>query len=222
MSRSRARKSKPYHHGDLAPALLAAAEQLIEDRGVEGFTLREAARRAGVSHAAPAHHFGDANGLLTELAAVGFDRLTAAQREAITGVTDPTQRVVEMGLSYVGFALDHPAQFRLMFSSGRIERTSDRLRTAGRAAFQIFLETFAAARGVVVEPLTPHEAGRDPVVLRQWAQVHGLATLAIEGQLGPTIGPGRKRLIESARAVLEAALKALPTRKESESRRAAL
>jgi AcrR family transcriptional regulator len=199
---ARPKRGKAYHHGDLATALVEAAEAVLTERGVEGFTLRECARRAGVSHAAPAHHFGDIEGLLTEVAAVGFDRLTEAQREAAKSA-DPRLRLVEAGAAYVRFALAHPAQFRLMFFPGMLDRKGERFAIAGRAAFSIFLETYSAATGRQTKPLTPREAGSDPDVLRQWAVVHGLATLAIEGQLGPANGAAAERIVRIARKVLE-------------------
>src|SRR5258708_40083290 len=97
---------KAYHHGDLRRQLVAAAEEIILERGVDGFTLREAARRVGVSPAAPAHHFKDARGLLSEVALLGFeefgDALSAADRR---GGDDPQKRLYEQGLAYVAFAL---------------------------------------------------------------------------------------------------------------------
>ncbi|MCU0912422.1 MAG: TetR/AcrR family transcriptional regulator, partial [Rhodobacteraceae bacterium] len=96
---------RPYHHGDLRAALLAAAEAELEARGIEAFSLRSVAKRAGVSHAAPAHHFGDAGGLLTALAAQGFRRFVANQaaHEDRAGA-DPAARLVESGLGYIAFA----------------------------------------------------------------------------------------------------------------------
>ena len=200
---SAAARRRPYHHGDLAAALVAAAEELLAERGLEGFTLREAARRAGVSHAAPAHHFGDARGLLTAVAAEGFARLAEVEREAAAKARGP-ERLLAIGLSYIKFALAHPALFRLMFHSDAIDRTSDLIREPGRASFDVMQDALAAARGRVSAGLIPPEAARDPLVLRQWAIVHGLATLAVEGRLGP---PGaQKRFLAAARAALEASV----------------
>ncbi|NBO21074.1 MAG: TetR/AcrR family transcriptional regulator, partial [Rhodobacteraceae bacterium] len=82
---------KPYHHGDLATALIAAAHQELSEQGAAGFSLRRVARRAGVSHAAPAHHFGDAAGLLAALAAQGFRRLIG-QQSLRQGAASPDAR----------------------------------------------------------------------------------------------------------------------------------
>src|ERR1700759_3599612 len=104
-------KKRAYHHGDLADQLVAAAEAIILERGVDGFTLREAARRAGVSPAAPAHHFKDARGLLSEVALRGFKAFGDALEEADRrGGGDPQARLHEQGLAYVKFALQNPAR----------------------------------------------------------------------------------------------------------------
>jgi len=197
-----AKRRQPYHHGDLAAALVAAGAELLAERGLQGFTLREAARRAGVSHAAPAHHFGDARGLLTAVAASGFARLAEAEREAAAAESNPAARLMAIGLSYIKFALANPALFRLMFHSDQIDRGSDRIRGPGRASFDVMQDALAAARGRESGGLIPPEAARDPLVLRQWAIVHGLATLAVEGRLGPA-GAVQKRFLVAARAALE-------------------
>src|SRR5580692_3132718 len=106
---------RPYHLGDLREKLIAATEALILERGVDGFSLREVARRAGVSPAAPSHHFGDARGLLAEVAYLGFRDFADALAAADAKGRDPAARLYEQGLAYVGFALRYPARFTLMF-----------------------------------------------------------------------------------------------------------
>ncbi len=197
---------KAYHHGDLAVALVDAAETVLTERGVEGFTLRECARRAGVSHAAPAHHFKDAKGLLTEVAALGYERLTEAERKAREEEADPKDRLLGTGIGYVRFALSHPAQFQLMFQRSLIDRTNARFIAASRAAFQVFIETYIEAFG------TNFPAGMDrdtdPSVMREWALVHGFATLAVQGQLGPTDTTADiAKLMAFTRTVFESARK---------------
>lgn len=187
-ARRKAPRAKTYHHGDLAAALVEAAEAVLTERGVEGFTLRECARRAGVSHAAPAHHFKDARGLLTAVAAVGFERLTEVQRIARSAEYDLAKLLVATGTAYVNFALNHPAQFQVMFQSGLLDRRNDRCIQAGRAAFAIYAETYAAVRGEPAKGAIGADKVSDPGVLQQWALVHGLATLAVQGQLGPNRG----------------------------------
>ena len=200
MSRA-ARRAQPYHHGDLAHALVAAAEDLLAERGVEGFTLRECARRAGVSHAAPAHHFGDVNGLLTAVAAAGFARLTRAMREAAEREQDQDAALVGIGVAYVRFAFDHPALFRLMFHSDRLDRGDENLRAAGSAASDVLKERLAAVRRIK-SALHPPEARFDPTRMRAWAVVHGIATLAIEGRLGPRGNDHDRFLLTTVRAAL--------------------
>lgn len=216
--RSPRTRSEPYHHGDLSRALVSAAEELLEERGVEGFTLRECARRAGVSHAAPAHHFGDVSGLLAEVAASGFERLTAAILKAKPRESDPAELMVLGNLIYVQFAIDHPALFRLMFQSGRIDRSNERLRRAGAAAFATLKAALSGLRGDGDTDVMAPESWRDPELLEQWALIHGLATLAVEGQLH---GAGsKKQLIAALREVLELNVVALEDRRRSRAKTA--
>jgi AcrR family transcriptional regulator len=214
--RSPRTRSEPYHHGDLSRALVKAAEELLTERGVEGFTLRECARRAGVSHAAPAHHFGDVGGLLTEVAASGFEHLTAAILKAKSRENDPAKWLVLGNLTYVRFAVDHPALFRLMFHSALVDRSSERFRSAGGTAFATLKAALAGLRGPLASDIPAREAWRDPELLEQWALIHGLATLTMEGQLHPT---GKKRqLMTALRKVLELSATALDKRRRDAAR----
>jgi AcrR family transcriptional regulator len=164
---------KPYHHGDLRRVLLAAAESELADRGVEGFSLRQVARRAGVSHAAPAHHFGDAQGLLTALAAEGYRQLLAAQalREGVAEA-DPASQLVAAGLGYVDFAMQRPALFRLIWGSLRPDFDDPDLGQAARAAYQHLVDQVAAAGGRSVADESA-----------AWAITHGLADLLSAGRM---------------------------------------
>ncbi|MFM2355038.1 MAG: hypothetical protein RLZZ528_774 [Pseudomonadota bacterium] len=162
-----------YHHGDLRAALLRAAEEELTLAGVEGFSLRAVAKRAGVSHAAPAHHFGDVTGLLTALCAEGFRRFLAAQaaREAVAAA-DPRSQIIAAGLGYIDFAISAPALFRLMFSSAKPDRASHELAEVAGAAYRHLLEQVAAAGGTVAKDGTPTLD-----VAAAWAAAHGLADL---------------------------------------------
>lgn len=125
-----------YHHGDLRAALLDAGEAELAEKGYAGFTLRGTAKRAGVSHAAPAHHFRDANALLTALAARGFARLSAAMQTAQAVVApDPEAQLVASGIGYFQFGLENPALLQLMFGPARPERKDPALRRSGEACF---------------------------------------------------------------------------------------
>lgn len=163
---------RKYHHGDLRAALLAAAEAELAERGVEAFSLRQVAKRAGVSHAAPAHHFGDAAGLLTALAAEGFRRFLAAQaqREA-AAAPDPQAQLVAAGLGYIDFALARPALFRLLFGSDRPDFANPDLSAASDAAYAHLDAQVTAAGGAL------------PDIAAVWALAHGLADLLAAGRL---------------------------------------
>lgn len=169
-----------YHHGALRQALLDAAESLLLQSGLESFSLRECARRAGVSHGAPAHHFGDVKGLLTALATVGFERLgQCMQQGADAAGSDATRRLLAVGQAYIGFALDHPAHFRLMFRCDRHDPQDPALQRAGTAAAQALAWALSAAlqeRGVA------EHAMQDRCLLA-WSAVHGLATLTLDADL---------------------------------------
>lgn len=171
-----------YHHGDLRRSLLEAAEAELAENGVEGFTLRGCAKRAGVSHAAPAHHFGDVNGLLTALAGVGFRRfLTAQQARQDRAGADPKDRHAAAGLAYVEFALAYPELFRLMFSSRRADFSDAELGEAAGAAFDNLAGNVARINGT--DPRADEAGMRD--VMASWAMVHGLATLLLDRHLKP-------------------------------------
>ncbi len=174
--------ARPYHHGDLRAALLAAAEAELAETGVERFSLRAVAKRAGVSHAAPAHHFGDANGLLTALAAEGFTRFLATQRahEAAAAPRQP-DRLIASGIGYIAFATAHPALFRLMFASDRPDFAAPQLQEIGQAAYQHLLDNVAELRGLT-DPQDDPAALTDATAV--WAMVHGLADLAQAGRTG--------------------------------------
>ncbi|SCF36923.1 DNA-binding transcriptional regulator, AcrR family [Micromonospora viridifaciens] len=165
-------RSRAYHHGDLRRALLDAAVEAMTESGPAALSLRDLARRAGVSHAAPAHHFGDKAGLLTALAAQGFDRLT----EALRGAGDD---LVEVGVAYVGFAVRHRAHFEVMFRPD-LYHADDAEVTAARARAGEVLRTGVA-----------RHTGRGPEVdsLAAWSIVHGFATLWLAGALPPRVGP---------------------------------
>lgn len=162
---------RPYHHGDLRAALLAAGEAELTERGVEGFSLRSVAKRAGVSHAAPAHHFGDVRGLLTALAAEGFRRFQAAMDAQEATTTDPRERAVRAGLGYLDFALARPALFRLIFSSARTDFTDPDLVSAGDTAYRHLVG--------LIDDL----GGDRSDVAALWAMSHGIADLSVGGRL---------------------------------------
>src|ERR1700742_3156024 len=120
--------SRPtYHHGDLRAAILSAAAELVAQRGADGVSLRELAREAGVSHAAPAHHFTARRGLFTALAAQGFELLATALAEA-------RPRFLDAASAYVRFAIEHPGHYRVMFDKSLLGPSNAEVAAAQAAA----------------------------------------------------------------------------------------
>lgn len=186
-----------YHHGALREALVAAAEALLAERGVEGFTLREAARRAGVSAAAPAHHFDNAAGLLTEIAVRAHHELAAYLRQPNPADASDAARLRTICLGYVRFGMAHPARFELM---GRPDLLIHSDLLEGAAA----LSQWEIERGVRRYLGVPVEAPLDiearSWALAAWAMVHGFARLAVEGRFGADVGPQGPRAFAEDRA----------------------
>jgi AcrR family transcriptional regulator len=176
-----------YHHGDLREALLVAAEAELKEKGVEGFTLRGCAKRAGVSHAAPAHHFKDAEGLLTALAAVGFARFTAAMTARQSAApADPRERLIALGLGYIDFATSEPALFRLMFASGRPDFDDPDLQQVAMNSLGRLMQGVGAVRGSAA----PDDKAAMLDVAAAWSMVHGIADLALSGRMKFMDEPG--------------------------------
>ena len=171
-----------YHHGDLRRALLQEAVRTITEDGVEALTLREAGRRLGVSRTALYRHFSDKSALLAAVAREGFQRF---RDDLLRGWSEApgTRRGFElMGVAYVRFAVAHPAHYRVMFGAYRHLCDKDpELRADAEGAFRVLVDAIAALQqaGLVRQD--------DPVQQAEfvWALVHGLAMLAIDGQLGP-------------------------------------
>jgi AcrR family transcriptional regulator len=180
--RSGATGRQRYHHGALKDALVAAAEAILLESGVSGFSLRAAARRAGVSPSAPAHHFGDAAGLLAEVAARGFEELAKDLRDAEErGGSDPAARLRELGTAYIAFALRHPARVRLMFRRDMYDPRPGRLKQAGDEAFALLEKNVRAFCGIAPEEACdPRTMG---LILAAWSMVHGFAQLALDGAI---------------------------------------
>jgi AcrR family transcriptional regulator len=175
----RRRREAPYHHGSLRAAMLQAAERILERDGIAGLTLRAAAREAGVSHAAPKNHFGDIRGLLSELAAVGFERFGAALTADVRDDDPPRVRLAAVGRGYVAFAQQNPGLFLLMFRGERLDFSRPALRAAADAAFAV-LAGAAPDRQDAEAPLTLPRAAR---ITAAWSLVHGFAMLLLDGRL---------------------------------------
>lgn len=184
---------RPYHHGGLRRELLDSAAAIAAAEGPSAITLRDLARRANVSHAAPAHHFGDKRGLLTALAAEGFRGLAAGLEEAL----DRGGPIVDQGIAYVGFAVAHPGHFAVMWRFDLLDGDDAGLQE-GAGAARAALDAGAARHAA--------EHGGDPqaVATAAWSFAHGLATLLNAGLLDP--GPDMAGFVRNAgRALAEGA-----------------
>jgi len=172
----------PYHHGALRDALLEAAERVLERDGLPGLTLRAVAREAGVSHAAPTHHFGDLTGLLSELAAIGYRRFGAAMDAARAAASMPMEKGLASAKAYVRYARAHPGMYGLMFRTERLDMTRPSLREAADASFAGFAAGIGDSRHeqISTDTLTLEQAG---ALTRAWSLVHGFSTLLLDGRL---------------------------------------
>ncbi len=164
--------SESYHHGDLPNALRRSAVEVITEKGVAGFTLREVARRAGVSHAAPAHHFGDSRGLLTSVAVEAFDHLAAATTAAAESVDDPRDQLVAIGRAYVHSGVTHPAHCQIVFRLDVVDGDDPDYQAAGQRAFRVLEEAVRAVADRYDPSLDVTEAA-----YLCWSAMQGLITL---------------------------------------------
>jgi len=170
-----------YHHGDLRNALIQGALKLMEKDG-ESFSLRDLAKRVGVSAPALYSHFADKDALLVAIAVCGFDKLKESLEAAIGRVADPQQQFIQMGQAYVRFGMDNPALYKLMFSGEELPAKRFKfpeLQEAGNRAFQ-------ALSGMLAEMqrtgfMRPGHVDLDAFSI--WAHVHGLASLIITGRV---------------------------------------
>ena len=188
--------SRPYHHGHLRRALLDAALQVLTEEGLAGLTLRAVARRAGVSEAAPYHHFASKAALVEALVVETLQQLGQALQEAVQATAGtPLDRLVATGVAYVRFALEHRTRFQILYRpelrqlSRPVAHTDgiapSPIERAGIAAYRVLLDAIVACQqaGLVVSG--------DPLLLAltAWATVHGLAQLLLDGVVGAEIIP---------------------------------
>ncbi len=212
---SRPRRASPapkppgrYHHGDLRRALLDTALRVVEEQGVDALSLRDLARRLGVSHAAPDHHFPDRLSLLGALAVEGFERLAVVMEAAAAAVPPGPGRLTAVGEAYLRFALDHPSHMQIMFGRevGGMTVRPVELRDAADRSGRILEEAIEDIAGL------PHRAPglpRHPFVelhrFAAWALVHGAARLWIDGPMRASMerhGAGRAQYEARARAAV--------------------
>lgn len=183
-----AETSTPYHHGDLRRAMVDAALALVTEEQDWGFSLREVARRAGVSHNAPYKHFADKRDLLAAVAAVGFEALRVRLAAAVAREHSADAALVAIGTTYVRFGIDNPAHYRLMFgptltaAEGGLPAAAAEAAAGAKAVLQGMVLQGAQTGCFAVSP--DSRAELDLAALAAWSLVHGLTMLAIDGLAG--------------------------------------
>ena len=197
--------TKRYHHGDLRRTLIDAALRIVEHAGPGALALRELARHAGVSHAAPYRHFASREALLAALAVEGFRGLGAEMQASARDARDPLARFGMLGRAYVRYAVAHPGHFKVMFSSDLYAAgETPELREAGEPTLRALVDCIAEgqAAGLV-------RAG-DPAALAvpAWSMVHGVAMLLVDHQLVALLGE-RVDVDAQARAAVEVVARGL-------------
>jgi AcrR family transcriptional regulator len=192
-------RRKPYHHGNLREVLLESAVDLIAEVGPAGFTLRELARRAGVSHNAPYRHFQDRDALMAAVAADGFRELSRTMIQAAEGESGALDRLKRAGLAYIAFALRRPQHFTVMFDAPTAVKTHPDSVEAAEEAFATLLNF---VKNCQEEGRFPSE---DPLkfALLAWSMVHGVAKLAITDRL--PLG-SKSKILEFAEFVINESL----------------
>lgn len=190
IKRAKPRKRTTYHHGDLRAALIQAADELIATAGIEGFSLRAAAQRAGVSQSAPAHHFGSARGLLTEVALLAYKRLDDYLGQAGHSA-DVMQDMRALSLAFVRFAVDHPGHFRLMFRHDLVDREHPRYEETRLKPGTRFDAAVAAYHGKAGMDLDRFEDAAD--FFGAMSTMHGLAHLVLAEKGTHLFGHGTAR-----------------------------
>jgi AcrR family transcriptional regulator len=199
--------SEPYHRVNLRQTLLDAAVTLIGEVGPRAFTLREVARRAEVSHNAPYRHFVSKDDLLANVAAEGFERLTASLKKSMARGRSPLDKLELIGCGYVTFALRWPQHFLVMFDLPRLAKGQERYQAVGRQAFAVLEECISVAQQSGDLP-----AGDSlSLTWTAWALVHGIAKLAISGNL-PLDARSTIAFTRSASHAVFSTIKAAPSR----------
>jgi AcrR family transcriptional regulator len=178
--------ASPYHHGALRDALLEAAERVLERDGLAGLTLRAVAREAGVSHAAPTHHFRDLTGLVSELAAIGFRQFSAAMASAGNASLPLAEQALARAHAYIGYAQAHPGLYGLMFRTERLDMSRSSLHEAANASFSAFAGAIGASRH---EPISAQALTLDQgaALVRAWSLVHGFTMLLLDDRLSDVL-----------------------------------
>lgn len=171
-----------HHHGNLKEALVEAGLTILSEEGFDGLTLRKAAQRAGVSHAAPAHHFDGKHGLTVAIATRGFETFTALMREEQFRQGDgPKDQLLGIAHGYLRFASEHPALFRLIFTTEYKQDADPALQAASAEAYMVLAEVCAL--------FEPSPLGPGVNEMKVWSTVHGYAQLrAFTRSVDPATG----------------------------------
>lgn len=187
-------EERAYHHGDLRAALVAIAREFVRESGAEGWSMREASRRAGVSQAAPYRHFAHKTALLDAVGADAYGDLERRYREALRANTDPAQEALVVARAYLRFAFEEPRLFRLIFSSPRLHVTPE-----AKSSYQVFERAIQNTQAHGSLP-----TGRTTILAHVlWSAVHGVADLVLSGSFSTRHGK------EVAERMLDALLRGL-------------
>lgn len=205
-------KKRGYHHGDLRRALTEAAWQLLRKHGLEALTLREVARKVGVTHAAPYHHFPSRDALLDALAEEAFAALDREMSQACEGTRDPAQTLAALGRTYIDHARAHPEHVQVMFR----RREATKHVEPDSAGERVFAHLFNAVDACQKAGLAPR-GDTSALALSAWSLVHGFAKLWVEGPLEqmPSYGDRFCALRDALLANLGASWRALATLERS-------
>jgi AcrR family transcriptional regulator len=186
-ARPAATAARPYHHGDLRRALIDAALELVTEEQDWDFSLREVARRAGVSHNAPYNHFPEKRDLLAAVAAAGFEQLRDRMREAVAGIVPADKALRACAHAYVHFGTGNPALYRLMFGPTLCapgEKEPEVTREAGASAKAVLQEIIErGARSGAFSLSEAQQGDLEAGALAAWSQVHGITMLIIDGTI---------------------------------------
>jgi AcrR family transcriptional regulator len=216
MARSQSQE-RPYHHGDLRRAVVNAALEILRETQSLEFSLRELARRAGVSHNAPYKHFADKRELLAAVSAAGFETLTKRMAHEMEARSDPREQLFAMLRAYIDHGVANPALYSLMFGGylGGPDRSRPAIELAEAEKTKVLLAGVIVAGGLgrVIPNNSRNERKIAGAILACWSLVHGLTLLLADGLVGPKQKSGAlaDRLVQGMIEGLAAELPALPT-----------
>ncbi|NOX34877.1 MAG: TetR/AcrR family transcriptional regulator [Deltaproteobacteria bacterium] len=178
----KSKKPSSYHHGDLKQTLIGHALSIIDNEGIGGLTLRKAARHAGVSHAAPAHHFGDMKGLMVAIAIKGFSKMILQMEKALSQTKDDNSllKLKLIGLAYIEFAVQHRSFFKVMYHSELSKKGPyPDLEKESRIPFKLLKSTVQDCQ----DNQLIKKGDIENIALFAWSTVHGIANLLVDSQL---------------------------------------